>query len=82
VSDFEIVAGVFVAVFILGIGVGVTIVIALSALRQRRDIPPDARSPGWIDPRRDEIDLGSKEKRGPNDDPPHPRWPRDGGYRG
>ena len=81
-SDFEIVAGVFVAVFILGIGVGVVIVIAMSALRHRRGIPPDARSPGWIEPRRDEIGLGKKEKRGPDDDPRNPRWPRDGGYQG
>jgi hypothetical protein len=82
VNDFEIVAGVFVAVFILGIGAGVVIVIALSALRQRRGIPPDARSPGRPGPRRDEIDLGREEKRGPTDDPRPPRWPRDGGYQG
>lgn len=81
-SDFEIVAGVFIAVFILGIGVGVVIVVALSVLRQRRGILRDARSPGRIGPRRDEIDLGREDKRGPDDDPPHPRWPWDSGHQG
>lgn len=65
-SDFEIVAGVFVSVFILGIGVGVTIVIALSAVRLRRH----------------EIDLGRRQKHGPDDRPPRPGWPRGGGFRG
>lgn len=81
-SDFEIVAGVYVAVFLLGIGVGVIVVIAMSAVRQRRGMPPGTRPPRWSMPRRDEIDLGREQKHGPDDDPPHPRWPRDGGFRG
>jgi hypothetical protein len=81
-SDFEIVAGVFVAVFILGVGVGVIVVIAMSGLRMRRGIRSTRRPPRWIGPRRDEMGLGREEEEGPDDDPPYPRWPRDGGYRG
>lgn len=37
-SGFELVAGVIAAFFIIGIGVGVVVMIALSALRYRRAV--------------------------------------------
>jgi hypothetical protein len=79
VSDFEIVAGVFVTVFILGIGVGIVFIIAMSALRRRRGDRSGYYSPRWT--RREKVDLG-REEQGPDDDPPHPQWPRDGGFPG
>ena len=45
-TDFEIIATVMLAFFIVGTGVGIVMVIALSALRQRRELPP----PGWPPP--------------------------------
>jgi hypothetical protein len=40
VTDFEIVATVMAALFVIGTGVGFVIVIALSAVRRHRELPP------------------------------------------
>ncbi len=82
VKDFEIVAGVFVAIFILGIGVGVIAVIAMSVLtrhrsyRQRDDrrfVPRsrDEQPPTWEMPPTDPL---PSEVTPAGDDPWPPRW--------
>ena len=43
--DFEIVAGVFIAIFALGVAVGIIVVIAISALRHRRAVSSGDRHP-------------------------------------
>ncbi len=71
-NDFEIVAGVFAAVFMLGIGMGVLVVIAMSALRRHRDHRQrDGQGP-WY--------KGNPPGEGPRDDgdPERPHWPKDG----
>ena len=50
VNGFEIVAGIIAAFFILGIAVGVTAVIALSAVRYRRALEDDERRGGPYHP--------------------------------
>ena len=78
---FELVASVIAAFFAIGIGVGVLLVIALPALRRRRDAPEI----GWDDtyPLQSRRPSGYGEDDGPgwgeppgseNDDNP-PRWP-------
>jgi hypothetical protein len=62
VRSFEVVASVIAALFFIGVGVGVLLVIALPSLRRRRE----TRETGWED---------RKESPGPDDDNP-PRWPR------
>jgi hypothetical protein len=59
VRGFEVVASVIAAFFVIGIGVGVLLVIALPVLRRRRD----TRCPGWQEPP------------GPDDDEGPPPWP-------
>ena len=82
VKDFEIVAGVFVAIFILGIGVGVIVVIAMSVFtrhrnyRQRDDqrfVPRarDEQPPAWEVP---PTDLPPSEVPPADDKPWPPRW--------
>jgi hypothetical protein len=81
VRGFEVVAGVIAAFFFVGIGVGVLLVIALPALRRRRD----AREIGWDgDYRRsyapppgygDNDDPGWEEPPGPDEDEGPPPWP-------
>jgi hypothetical protein len=79
VRDFEIVAGIFAAVFILGIGVGVIMVIALSVLRHHRATrqrDTRRRTPGGpqYNPTRPwEAPPGA-------DHPRRPQWPGDGGF--
>jgi hypothetical protein len=80
VKDFEIVVGVFIAVFILGIGMGVIVVIAMSALRHHRDNRQrDDRRRG-VASRYDE--TRPWELPPDDDDPGDPRWPLDGGFPG
>lgn len=69
-TDFEIIATVIAAFFIIGVGVGIVTVIAMSAMRlhgrgeiMRRGWPGEGEWPG----RPGEPDPGS------GDDPP--RWP-------
>lgn len=72
-SGVELVLGVVVAFFVIGIAVGVIVVIAMSALR-------DDRTRGF---RRggDQPGADWAEPPGPGDDDDgYPRWP--GGYRG
>lgn len=82
VKDFEIVAGVFVAIFILGIGVGVIAVIAMSVLTRHRDyrqrgdrqfVPRsrDEQPPSWEVPPTGAIPA---EVPAAGDDPWPPRW--------
>jgi len=79
VRDFEIVAGVFIAVFILGIGMGVLAVIAMSALRHRRYRRQRSdRGRGW-DPRHE---VTRPWELPDDDDPGQPRWPSGGGFPG
>jgi hypothetical protein len=85
VRGFEVVAGVIAAFFLIGIGVGVLLVIALPALRRRRDI----RDIDWdADRRRHGLPPGYGDGEGPGwQEPPSPdddqgrppRWP---GHRG
>jgi hypothetical protein len=85
VSGFEIVAGIIAAFFVIGIGVGVIVMIALSALRYRRAVRDD----DWRSRRHRPLgrrDAGTdwREPSGPgrydeyegdeDDDGPH-RWP-------
>lgn len=49
-SGFELVAGVIVAFFVIGIGVGVIVMIALSALRFRRAFEGTVRRRGQYRP--------------------------------
>jgi hypothetical protein len=79
-KDFEIVAGVFIAVFILGIGMGVIVVIAMSALRHHRYSRRwDARGRGS----ESRYDVTRPWEMPPDDDDPsRPRWPHDGGFPG
>ena len=77
---FEVVGGVIAAFFLVGIGVGVLLVIALPALRRRRD----ARYVSWDDHRRryglppdyaDNNGPGWPGPPGPDDDEGPPPWP-------
>ena len=78
---FELVASVIAAFFVIGIGVGVLLVIALPALRRRRD----PQSIGWDGQYRrwvgrppgygDSDGPGWEEPPGPDDDDTPPRWP-------
>jgi hypothetical protein len=63
VKGFEIVASVIVAFFVIGIGVGVLLVVALPAFRGRRG----PRNIGWNGEHR--------RPPGPEDDDSPPRWP-------
>jgi hypothetical protein len=74
VNDFEIVAGVFAAIFILGIGVGVIAVIAMSALRRHRDIHLSDTRRRPLGPRHDPT-LPWDGPSDPDDDRRPPRWP-------
>jgi hypothetical protein len=72
VRGLEVVASVIVALFVLGIGVGVLIVIALPTLRRRRD----ARYMRWNERRRR---YGLPPDYGDDDGPSRPEpppWPR------
>ena len=75
----EVVAVVIIAFFVIGIGVGVLLVIALPAFRQRRDAPDIGwngeyrRRPGRLS---GYGGYGWEEPPGPEDDDPA-RWPGD-----
>lgn len=77
---FELVASVIAAFFVVGIGVGVLLVIALPALRRRRDTQSigwdsQYRRPGGRPPGYGDSDWpGWEEPAGPDDDT-QPRWP-------
>jgi hypothetical protein len=68
VSGFELVAGIIAAFFVIGIGVGVVVMIALSALRYRRAVRGDDYN---RDGRRGPLRPGDGGESG--DGPP--RWP-------
>jgi hypothetical protein len=82
VRGFEVVAGVIAAFFFIGIGFGVLLMIALPALRRRRD----ARGIGWDGDyrRRYGQPPGGGENDGPgcqgppapDDEGRPPPWPR------
>lgn len=83
-SGFELVAGIIVAFFVIGIGVGVTMMIALTGIRYRRSLHGDDwhggryRSLRWRDEgtgRWDEPGPGPHDDPDdrPGDDPR--RWP-------
>lgn len=76
-SGFEVVAGVIAAFFVLGIGVGVTMMIALSALRYRRVVSGDGRPAPWQRrPGRPGQGAGWQEPSWPDAyDDGQPRWP-------
>jgi hypothetical protein len=65
VSGFELVAGVIAAFFVIGIGVGVLLVVALPGLRRDRALPAGDSSHGtdWEGP------VGPGDGDGPR------RWP-------
>jgi hypothetical protein len=65
VSGFELVAGVIAAFFVIGVGVGVLLVIALSPLRRRRGLPANDGSPG----------TGWGRPAGPGGEDEARRWP-------
>jgi hypothetical protein len=83
VSGFELVAGVIAAFFVIGIGVGVIVMIALSALRYRRALRDDDRPSGryrrplgwrdegtdWREPPGPDLYEDDESGDGP------PRWP-------
>jgi hypothetical protein len=81
VRGFEVVAGVIAAFFVIGIGVGVLLVVAMPALRRRRG----ARDIGREDYYRYPYGLppgyggndgpGWQEPPVPDDDDLTPRWP-------
>jgi len=81
VRGFELVAGVIVAFFAIGIGVGVLLVIALPAFRRRsdgRDIGRDGeyrRRHGQPPGHGDDGGPGWEEPPGPEDGDTRPRWP-------
>ena len=78
---FEVVASVIAASFVIGIGVGVLLVVAMPALRRRRG----ARDTGREDYHRHPYGLppgygdnngpGWQEPPGPDDDNFRPTWP-------
>jgi hypothetical protein len=81
VRGFEVVAGVIGAFFVIGIGVGVLLVVAMPALGRRRsarDIgpedyyrPPYGLPPGYGD----NPGPGWHQAPGPDDDDSPPAWP-------
>jgi hypothetical protein len=80
VRGFEVVASVIAVFFFTGIGVGVLLVIALPALRRRRDgqdigSGDDYRRYGLPPSYGDDDDPGWQEPPGPDDDQGPPRWP-------
>ena len=78
---FEVVASVIAAFFVIGIGVGVLLVVAMPALRRRRgtrDIGREERyrHPYGLPPGYGNSDgPGWQEPPGPNDDDLPPPWP-------
>ena len=77
---FELVASVIAAFFVIGIGVGVLLVVALPALHRRRGtrrigredyFPPYGLPPGYGH----NGDPGWQEPSGPDDGDTPPRWP-------
>ena len=77
---FEVVASVIAAFFVIGIGVGVLLVVALPALRRRRgtrdigrkaDYRPYSLPPGYGD----NDGSGWQEPPSPDDDDSPPPWP-------
>jgi hypothetical protein len=68
---FEVLAGVIVAFFVIGITAGVLLVVALPSFRRRRD----PRYDSWPDPGYDWRGIGWEEPPGPDDDDIPPRWP-------
>jgi hypothetical protein len=81
VRGFEVVASVIAAFFVIGIGVGVLLVVAMPALSRRRgtrDIgrEDDYRHPYGLPPGYGDTDgPGWQEPPGPNDDDLPPQWP-------
>jgi hypothetical protein len=81
VRGFEVVASVIAAFFFIGIGIGVLLVVALPALRRRRDYididsgDDDRRRYGRPAGHRDNNGPGWQEPPGPDDDQGPPRWP-------
>lgn len=81
-KGFEVVASVIVAFFFIGMGVGVLLVIALPAMRRRRDTPEirwdgDYRPPFGQPSGYDENDYpGWQEPPGLDDGEGPPPWPR------
>ena len=81
---FEVAASVIAAFFVIGIGVGVLLVIALPVLRRRRDTRyasrNDRRRRYGLPPDYGENDgPGGQEPPGPDNDERPPPWP---GHRG
>ena len=78
---FEVVASVIAAFFVIGIGVGVLLVVAMPALRRRRGTRDtgrnnDYRRPYGLPPGYGENDgPGWQEPPGPDDDASPPTWP-------
>ena len=79
---FEVVAGVIAAFFVIGIGVGVLLVVALPALSRRRGTRDIGREDAYRHPYGlpsgygDNDDPGWQEPPGPdNDDSGRPPWP-------
>lgn len=83
-SGFGLVTGIIVAFFVIGIGVGVTVMIALAQIRYRRSVHGDDwrggryRSPRWRDDgtgRWDDTGPGPGDY--PDDEPADDprRWP-------
>jgi hypothetical protein len=81
VRGFEVVASVVAAFFVIGIGVGVLLVVAMPALRRRRGTRDFGRQdycrhPYGLPPDYDDSDgPGWQEPRGPDDDNFPPTWP-------
>ena len=79
-TGFDFVAGVIAAFFILGIGVGVIAVIAMSALKRAQGRPGgQPRRPrrlgGSVGPRSAGDGPGWEEPPGPDETDDGPRWP-------
>ena len=78
---FEVVASVIAAFFVIEIGVGVLLVVAMPALRRRRGTRDtgrnnDYRRPYGLPPGYGENDgPGWQEPPGPDDDDSPPTWP-------
>ena len=79
-TGFDFVAGVIAAFFILGIGVGVIAVIALSALKRAQGRPGGGprrprRPGGGVGPASAGSSPGWEEPPGPDETDDGPRWP-------